>query len=420
MYRQVYKLYKRIFTKLLDYYRHIERGIDFGYSSNGLNNSAIYGSKFDLNFSDPENIKELYLGKIGSANSQKIKAYYYNFDLCLSIEKVDYVELICEDTGININNKNLPPLGKDIKPQSEPFINILKLRFVVGHYLSFYKKIKRDIKKRIDEEHSKIEDFSYPSSDSDCEPELCHKPYNENLKKKYLPKNYPDVSLKKIKDKTILDKWNEQCYECNISKSNCSSLTHCDCCDELMCKKCNNPQNTLKYDIPEKNINEDYKKHEIKYDINNNIKNNNDNNRKIDFHNETIEDIRIDMKNNTKNNNDNNRKIDFHNETIEDIRIDMKNNTKNDDNSNLEYNYDYYCKNTDTNSNDTSETASDFGEIIVKKINKITPEKISLNLDLTSDIDNFVNPKNKNDKKNDKIKEKKNKKNDRKQKKKDY
>ena len=76
MYSQIYNLYKRIFTKLLDYHNHIQKVIDFGYSTNGLNNCSIYGSKFGLIFSDPVDIKDLYIGKIGSADSKKIKAYY--------------------------------------------------------------------------------------------------------------------------------------------------------------------------------------------------------------------------------------------------------------------------------------------------------------------------------------------------------
>lgn len=245
MYRQVYKLYKRIFTKLLDYYKHVEKGIEFGYSHNGLNNCAIYGSKFGLSFCDPINIKDLYMGKIGSADNKKIKAYYYHFDLDLSIEKLNYVELICENTGINITNKNLPSLGEDINPQTEPFINILKLKFVIEQYLSFYKKIKKDVKKRIDEEQYIHEEYSYPSTDSDCNPEICKKPY-KNDDKKFLPKNYPIIpSVSKI-NKTLLDKWNDSNINQNCN-SVCSSLTNCDKCNDAMCKKCCNPKDTIKY-----------------------------------------------------------------------------------------------------------------------------------------------------------------------------
>jgi hypothetical protein len=333
MYRQVYKLYKRIFSKLLDYYKHVEKGIEFGYSSNGLNNCAIYGSKFGLVFDDPHNIKDLYLGYIGSADEKKIKAYYYHFDLCFSIEKVDYVELICEDTGTNITNKNLPPLGYDIKPQTEPFINMVKLKFVIGQYLSFYKKLNKDIKKRICEEKSKEEEFSYPSSDSDCDQEFSKNIYTEQ-KKKYLPKNYPIVSPITDKQKTAIDLWNADMKSCN---SVCSLLTKCDCCDDLICKKCGDPSKTIKYFNPEDY--QDSQHSTLQYDIS--ISNSSNNRQELEYD--------IMKKNNS-----------YHQPELKYNAIDKNNETK--ERGNLKKN-----------------------ENILYAL-----EKISLNLDLDNDIDNVI------------------------------
>jgi hypothetical protein len=128
-----------------------------------MNSYPVYGSKFGLIFNDPKKLEDLYLGKIGSSNSSKIKAYYYDFDLEMSIEHIDYVELICKKTGANLTNVNLPKLGFDIMTNTEPYINILKMKIVIEQYLYFYKKMMDEAKTKIKKDKI-CEKISYCSS----------------------------------------------------------------------------------------------------------------------------------------------------------------------------------------------------------------------------------------------------------------
>lgn len=147
MYKRIYNMYKRIFMKLLDYYKHVLNVIELGYSSSGLNNGKIYGSKFGLKFIDPCNLKDLRCGNIGSSDNTKIKAYYY--DCNNDKHNICYIELVCDRTGLNLTNKNLSKMGCDICANTEPFINIMKLKYVIEKYLCFYKKIISEMKKKI-------------------------------------------------------------------------------------------------------------------------------------------------------------------------------------------------------------------------------------------------------------------------------
>ncbi len=149
MYRQIYKLYHAIFAKFANYYKNIIKSLEFGHTNSGMNNYPIFGSKFGLTFSDPRKLEDLYSGKIGSSNCKKIKAYYYEFDLELSVGQLEYVELICNKTGTNLTNINLPKMGCDIMKNKEPYINILKMKLVVEQYLIFYKKQMDEAKKNI-------------------------------------------------------------------------------------------------------------------------------------------------------------------------------------------------------------------------------------------------------------------------------
>jgi hypothetical protein len=225
--KYLFTLYRRLAIKFDQYLQNVSMitSIDEGKHIFSNNSSTIMGSKkFGIYFCAPNNISELFDGKVGEMTSNHVTAYYGNAIGNEILQNVEHIEFKC-DILCNLITypSHLPQLCEDIPPNTIRSDGLVRIKEILTYYKDFYQFLAK-----------KYHCFSEKSYENYCITDSC----SENVKYCCERNKCNCCDNKKCQAECKM-KFEVECKpKCDCSSKSCHKNNYC--CEHKKMHDCSN------------------------------------------------------------------------------------------------------------------------------------------------------------------------------------